>query len=417
MIIYLDTVDSKGNGKNIANENYARELLELFDFGVDNGYDQNDITVMSRAWSGWTLRYVDKTNEFNPFATNSFLLRPGGTNQPGGKPPTPVNAIGTWAFYYNYTHHNNSNKVIFPGKTVPARFGAPYAGRPYELDLPARSGTNSIQDGYDVLTHIANQPFTQEFISVKLCRVFVHDDFAIGYDFTDPNLSPEGKLVRACMDAWEQNQPQGQIRKVLNVIFHSDLFRAQGASMQKVKTPFEFTVSAIRALRVQAPDGTWTDDSDGYGLRAPMSRMGGMQLFNRDTPDGYPEAAAPWISAGTLTERLRFVQSLLIPTGGSGKSDASNTSDPVKLLKFKLPQSSWHDANAVASYFIGILFPGEGKANLNQYLTQAVSYLNTADDGTTASAFSALVDTTTNYDYRVRGMVAMLMTFPRFQEQ
>jgi uncharacterized protein (DUF1800 family) len=38
MIIYLDTVTSKGNGNNIANENYARELQELFCLGVDNGY-------------------------------------------------------------------------------------------------------------------------------------------------------------------------------------------------------------------------------------------------------------------------------------------------------------------------------------------------------------------------------------------
>src|SRR5204862_8320486 len=37
MIIYLDTVGSAGNGTKIANENYARELLELFTFGVDNG--------------------------------------------------------------------------------------------------------------------------------------------------------------------------------------------------------------------------------------------------------------------------------------------------------------------------------------------------------------------------------------------
>src|SRR2546422_7275615 len=46
-------------------ENYARELLELFTFGVDNGYDQNDITVMSRAWTGWSVNIMDRTNEFN----------------------------------------------------------------------------------------------------------------------------------------------------------------------------------------------------------------------------------------------------------------------------------------------------------------------------------------------------------------
>ena len=44
MVIYLDTVASK---KGAANENYARELMELFTMGVDNGYDQKDIEEMS----------------------------------------------------------------------------------------------------------------------------------------------------------------------------------------------------------------------------------------------------------------------------------------------------------------------------------------------------------------------------------
>jgi uncharacterized protein (DUF1800 family) len=420
MILYLDTVDSRGDLKKIANENYARELLELFTYGVDNGYDQSDITTMSRAWSGWTIRLVEKTNEFNPFATNSFTLRIGGTNQPGGKPPTPANAVGLWAFYYDATHHNNSNKIIFPGKIVPPRFGAPYAGRNYELNLPARTGTNGIKDGYEVVAHLANQPFTQEYISVKLCRLLVHDDFVHGvYDYTDPNLSPEAQLVRDCMRTWEENEPKGQIRKVLDVIFHSELFRAQGASMQKVKTPFEFTVSAIRALRSLDADGSFTAETDGYSLRTPMTRMGRMRLFDRDTPDGYPEAAAPWISAGTVMERLRFVQAFLMKPGEIGKTDSAlvNLSDPVKLLKAKLPQNAWKDAKVVASYFLNILFPAEGKANLERYHSQAIAYLNTTEDGLASSAFSALVDTSTTYDTRVRGMVAMLMTFQRFQEQ
>jgi uncharacterized protein (DUF1800 family) len=422
MILYLDTVDSRGDAKKVANENYARELLELFTFGVDNGYDQSDITTMSRAWTGWTLRLVEKTNEFNPFADKTRTLRIGGTNQPGNPtpPPSPANAVGVWAFYYDSTHHNNSNKIIFPGKTVPARFGTPYAGHNYELNLPARTATNGIKDGYEVVAHLANQPFTQEYISVKLCRLLVHDDFVHGvYDYTDPNLSPEGQLVRDCMRAWEEGEPKGQIRKVLDVIFHSDLFRAQGASMQKVKTPFEFTTSAVRALRSLAPDGSFTAETDGYSLRTPMTRMGRMRLFDRDTPDGYPEAAAPWISAGTLMERLRFVQAFLMKPGETNKTDSAlvNLSDPVKLLKAKLPQSAWKDSNVVASYFLNILFPAEGKANLDQYRSQAVSYLNTADDGVAGSPLSTLVDTSTTYDNRVRGMVAMLMTFQRFQEQ
>jgi hypothetical protein len=255
---------------------------------------------------------------------------------------------------------------------------------------------------------------------VKLCRLFVHDDFVHGvYDYRDPNLSAEGKLVRACMDAWENNTPKGQIRKVLKTIFDSELFRSQAAARHKVKTPLEFTASAIRALRSENADGTATARTDGYQVKTPMDRMGAMKLFDRAEPDGYPEAAAPWISAGTLAERLRWVQSLCLPASSTGRDDAgtATVSDPVALLKKKLPSGSWSNAGLVADYFLALLLPGEGRANVDLYRTAAINFLNTADNGTTANPFANLVNTSATYDTRVRGMVAAIMTSQRFHEQ
>ena len=104
-------------------------------------------------------------------------------------------------------------------------------------------------------------------------------------------------------------------------------------------------------------------------------------------------------------------------SGANGKADArNNLTDPVRLLRAKLPQTSWNNAAAVADYFVGLLYPGEGRANLDEYRQMAVWYLNTGDDGVAASDFAAVTNATI-YDTRVRGMVAMLMTFPRFQEQ
>ena len=425
MIIYLDTVTSRGDGSNIANENYAREVLELFTFGVDNGYDQTDITTMSRCWTGWYVEKVDVTNAFNVFAPALAGLK--STN------------VGVWAFNFRQDHHNNNAKTIFAGKTVPARFGTPWAGQSYQLVVPARSGTNGIQDGYDVINHLANQPFTQEYICVKLCRLLVHDNFAHGYDFTDPNLSPEGQLVKQCMLAWENGNPKGQIRAVLSTIFNSDLFRGHGAAGHKVKTPLEFTVSTMRALRTSTNGtgnpGTFSADTDGYAISgglgsynqslAPLTRMGGMLLFDRDAPDGYPESAQGWISAGTLAERLRFVQSVLINAGQSGKTDAGNNNitSPLALLQRKFPlqapAGNVSNATNVVDYFLGIFFPGEGAANLNQYRTAGINFLN-SDDASLSSPFANLTVTATagqTYDNRLRGLVAMLLTLQRFQEQ
>ncbi|MDB4789559.1 DUF1800 domain-containing protein [Verrucomicrobiales bacterium] len=55
MLIYLDNV---GNLKESPNENYAREILELYAFGVDNRYTQRDIEQLAKCFTGWTVRKV-----------------------------------------------------------------------------------------------------------------------------------------------------------------------------------------------------------------------------------------------------------------------------------------------------------------------------------------------------------------------
>ena len=419
MIIYLDTAGSDGRAGKIPNENYARELMELFTMGVDNGYDQNDITIMSRCWAGWRVAKVAPEQAGNPFAT--------------ALSGSVMTNVGVWSFIYNSTFQNVSNQVVFTNKTVPSRFGSPWAGVNYQLTVPARSGTNGIQNGYQVLTHLANLPFTEEFISVKLCRLFVHDNFEHGvYDYTDPNMSPEARLVHDCMVTWENTTPKGQIRPILQTIFNSDLFRTQAAAAQKVKTPLEYCVSAIRALRTSTNGtylpGSYSSDTDGYSisgssistLNYPLNRMGGMLLFDRNDPNGYPEDAPGWISGGTLAERIRFVQSYMMGSADSSSSKNDSISngnksvaDPMTLMRAKFA-GNMTNASEVADYFLSIIYPGEGKGNLLPYRNAAISFLNTGDD-LLPSSFSSL--SAANADNRVRGMVAMLLSFQRFNEQ
>jgi len=385
--------------------------MELFTFGVDNGYDQTDIEEMARCWTGWSIQLVDVAERGDPFAegiTNDLFAATDLTN-----------IVVGFRFVTNY--HDTATKTIFAGNTVPSRFGAPYAGTSYELTLPTRGGTNGILDGYEVISHLANLPFTQEYISVKLCRLLVHDDFSTGYDFTNANLSAEGQLVKECMTAWEAGAPKGQVRQVLDAVFDSDLFRGHDASLQKVKTPLEYAASVIRALRAAQSNGSYTAETDGYSLFDPLARMGEMYLFDSKTPDGYQEHATAWISAGTLAERIRFVQTTCMPFSDDEKDDDMggnfNLVDPVALLTLKLAPGSLLDAGDVADYFLAVFYPGEGKANLDLYRTSAVDFLNTDDDGVTPSPFSALTVGDSAYDTRVRGAASMLLTLPRFNEQ
>jgi uncharacterized protein (DUF1800 family) len=419
MIIYLDTVL---NSKSAANENYARELLELHTMGADNGYLQQDIVDLAKVWTGWRVAKKDISVASNPYA-----------------PPVldVTNAPGVWVLHFATNSHNyTSTKRLFTNNLVDPRFGSFGGGQPYSLVLSNTTPlTNGMNEGYQVIQHLANLPYTMEFISVKLCQWFVHENFEFGaYDYTANPLSPEAQLVKDCMTAWDTpaaDGRKGNISRVLRTIFNSDLFRGHAASQQKIKTPLEFAVSAVRALHMTYTDAdnyvASTCDSDGYGIggaqgnTSPLSRMGGMSLFNRAEPDGFSELGRVWLNTANLCERMRFVQHLLMPTSSSTKDDdygnpgRNNTSDPARLLKLKLDVAQWNDAAAVADYFLSILYPGEGRANLDLDRTAAISFLN-ADEAGNPSLFATLTDPV-RYDGRVRGMVAMLMCFPRFQEQ
>lgn len=433
MILYLDTVNNRGGNGRIANENYARELLELFTFGADNGYDQWDIEQMARVWTGWSVRYVRPDQAGNPFAPLSDLRRPGAA--PNATRPNDL--IGTWSLVFKDYNHDTGPKHLFylvppsgdpadPGvpRTYPARFGPHRAGLPYALTVHGLRGTNGIREGYQVLDHLADQPFTQEFLSVKLCRLFVHDDFHHGhYDYSAPDLSPEAALVKACMEAWESTEPRGQIRRVLATIFQSDLFRRHGAAQQKVKTPFEFAVSTVRALMTDPGNGAPATLVDPAALNDLMDRAGAMELFDRTDPDGFPESGPPWISAGTLAERIRFAQALLMPvaSGYSARTGEVGFSlvHPLALVEQRLPADRRPDPGAVADLFLGLLFPAEGRANLAFYRDLAVRFLDTANDGVRSDPFAGLATAgaPSPYEVRLRGMVALLLSLPLIHEQ
>ena len=117
-------------------------------------------------------------------------------------------------------------------------------------------------------------------------------------------------------------------------------------------------------------------------------------------------------SAGTLVERIRFVQSFL--NSGTGDDAGNHTCDPVGLLRKKLPSGSWTDVNAIAGYFVNLLYPAEGTANLALYRSSAVNFLNSTDTGAASTFISQNAAT---QEIRVRGMISMLMTMQRFQEQ
>jgi uncharacterized protein (DUF1800 family) len=149
--------------------------------------------------------------------------------------------------------------------------------------LPAGRG---IEDGNDVLDILARHPSTARHIAFKLARRLVADD------------PPPTLVARA---AATFTQTDGDIVETVRTIVTSKEFFSHAAFRAKVKTPFEFVVSARRALNYPADTSLQTARS--------IARLG-QQLFGWATPEGWPETGIAWINSGTLYARIIFATNM-----------------------------------------------------------------------------------------------------------
>lgn len=173
--------------------------------------------------------------------------------------------------------------------------------------IPAGGGEKDLDAVLDIVTR---HPSTARHIASKLCARFVAD------------RPPESVVARAEAAFRESD---GDIRHTLRAILLSDEFRAARGS--RVKRPFRFVVSALRALGAEttAPPS----------LLHYFDRMG-QTPFAYPTPDGYPDEAAPWL--GTMMWRWSFALVLAsnriagVVVRHDALAKAAGTADPVALF-------------------------------------------------------------------------------------
>jgi uncharacterized protein (DUF1800 family) len=145
--------------------------------------------------------------------------------------------------------------------------------------LPAGRG---VEDGESVLDIVARHPSTARHIARKLAIRFVGDD-------------PPADLVERAAAVFTRTN--GNIREVVRTIVTSDEFFARAAFRSKVKSPFEVTVSALRALGA-APDTT--------PRTAGVVAFLGQPIYGHQAPDGWPETGEAWMNTGAILNRINF---------------------------------------------------------------------------------------------------------------
>jgi uncharacterized protein (DUF1800 family) len=145
--------------------------------------------------------------------------------------------------------------------------------------LPANRG---IQDGQQVIEILADHPSTAQFIATKLVRRFVSDE-------------PPQSLVAKVAATYKKTD--GDIREMLRTIFYSEEFMSPDAYGKKMKSPFEYAVSAIRTLSGQS--------GGGRQIGQAISQMG-QPLYLFQPPTGFPDRADHWMNDGALIVRQNF---------------------------------------------------------------------------------------------------------------
>lgn len=262
MLEYLDNASSvsiKNNPRaNMAaprntrglNENYAREVMELHTLGVDGGYTQADVTAVARALTGWAVMPLAKDAPARNLLErlNPEQLRKRGFFLQGD-------------FLFRADQHDNEPKIIL------------------NKNFPANGG---YQEGVDVLTMLAEHPSTAKFICTKLATRFVSD-------------TPSAALVKTMVKTFLSTD--GDIKEVLRTMVQDPAFWKKSVSHEKVKSPFEMVISAVRATNAQVIQP--------FQLFNWCTKMG-QRFYYYQAPTGFPDRASNWINTGALLNRMNF---------------------------------------------------------------------------------------------------------------
>ncbi|HEX9248478.1 MAG TPA: DUF1800 domain-containing protein [Gemmatimonadaceae bacterium] len=190
-----------------------------------------------------------------------------------------------------YTQQDVINVArAFTGWTIkPPAQGGGFIFRPQVHDAGEKivlghklAAGRGMEDAEDVLDILAKSPATAHFISFKLARRFVSD-------------SPSKALVDHAAQVYLRTD--GDIREVLRSIITSPEFFSQQAFRNKVKSPFEVVVSAMRALNA-TPDST--------ARTAQLIAYLGEPIYGHQAPNGWPETGESWMNTGAILNRINF---------------------------------------------------------------------------------------------------------------
>jgi uncharacterized protein (DUF1800 family) len=258
---YLDTIEST---KEHPNENYGRELMELFTLGVGN-YTETDVREGARAFTGWRVTAPPR--------------------------PTAQQAAGL-----------DDNQLKDLRQQLAATYDPQYQLSAKDHDSGSKTflGQTGNWDGEDVVRIIMQQPAAGRFLVTRLFEELAYD-------------SPDQSTVDRLVKVWDASGHS--TKAIVREILASDEFNSDRAYRAKVRSPVEFVVGLWHGLELQAGFDLAAANG-GRNQRTGVQYYTGMDQVLYEPPNvaGWPGGSA-WLSSGTFFARLNFLDALLFPRG------------------------------------------------------------------------------------------------------
>jgi uncharacterized protein (DUF1800 family) len=244
MLVWLD---GRTNTKAKPQENFAREIMELFTVGVGH-YTEPDVYAGARVFTGWNLQ----------------------------RPGNPADGTQHYEFIYNAGQHDTDSKTFsFPIYADGSK------------TIPPRSAANGMQDGIDLINALAANPDTGRYLARKLYRFFVSE-------FHDPDPAFVNQIASVYL------QSLYDMKAVVREVFLTPQFWDSGSYFARYAWPTEFVVRALK-------DIGWVGFSVNDAL-TPLSNMGQI-LYDPPDVSGW-DAGQTWFSTGAMLARMNFASAL-----------------------------------------------------------------------------------------------------------
>jgi uncharacterized protein (DUF1800 family) len=244
MLVWLD---GRLNTRVRPQENFGREIMELFTLGVGH-YTEQDVYAAARVFTGWNLRLV-------------------GNN---------LDSAGYYEFAYVPAQHDATAKTF----TFPIY-------RDGGTTIPARAVSGGMQDGLDLINALATHPATAERLARKLWNYFISEA-----------LPPDPEYVRAAAGVYLANDTR--IKPLVQYVLQSRWFQNPGNWHTRYAWPVEF---AVRAVKEVGYLGFSVNN-----MRAPLVAMG-QTLFEPPDVNGW-ELGPGWFSTGGMLARMNFASEI-----------------------------------------------------------------------------------------------------------